>query len=154
MRWNQGREVIDRMLAGGELQRVPASREHADRLVRQARTHLASAAEISETDSAGGYTLVYDAARKALTAILENQGLRPTSRGGHLAVYEAIRAQLDPPMGQVLRPFDRIRRQRHDVEYPPTDAPQITAEDVRDDAAKAAAMVDLSERILDQMSPF
>jgi hypothetical protein len=54
----------------------------------------------------------------------------------------------------VLRPFDRIRRQRHDVEYPPTDAPQITAEDVRDDAAKAAAMVDLSERILDQMSPF
>jgi len=67
---------------------------------------------------------------------------------------EAIRAQLDPPMVQVLRPFDRIRRQRHDVEYPPTDAPQITAEDVRDDAAKAAAMVDLSERILDQMSPF
>jgi hypothetical protein len=55
---------------------------------------------------------------------------------------------------QGLRPFDRIRRQRHDVEYPPTDAPQITAEDVRDDAAKAAAMVDLSERILDQMSPF
>ena len=154
MKWNQGREVIDRLLAGGELQRVPASREHADRLVGQARTHLASAAEISETDPAGGYTLVYDAARKALTAMLENQGLRPTSRGGHLAVYEAIRAQLDPPMGQALRPFDRIRRQRHDVEYPPTDAPQITAEDVHDDAAKAAAMVDLSERILDQMSPF
>jgi hypothetical protein len=40
------------------------------------------------------------------------------------------------------------------VEYPPTDAPQITAEDVRDDAAKAAAMVELSDRILDQMSPF
>ena len=99
MRWNQGREVIDRLLAGGELQRVPASRDHADRLVRQARTHLASAAEISETDPAGGYTLVYDAARKVLTAILENQGLRPTSRGGHLAGYQAIRAQLDPPMG-------------------------------------------------------
>src|SRR5215472_8542742 len=78
MRRNQGREVIDRLLAGGELQRVPASRDHADRLVRQARTHLASAAEISETDPAGGYTLVYDAARKALTAVLENQGLRPT----------------------------------------------------------------------------
>ena len=119
MRWNQGREVVDRLLASGELQHVPASRKHADRLVYQARTHLTSAAEISESDPAGGYTLVYDAARKALTAMLENQGLRPTSRGGHLAVYEAIRAQLDPPMGQVLRPFDRIRRQRHDVEYPP-----------------------------------
>jgi hypothetical protein len=36
------------------------------------------------------------------------------------------------------------------MEYPPADTPQITTEDVRDDAAKAAAMVDLSER----MSPF
>jgi hypothetical protein len=37
MRWEQGREAIDRMLADGELQRVPASREQADRLVAQAR---------------------------------------------------------------------------------------------------------------------
>jgi hypothetical protein len=154
VRWNQGRDTLDRMLAGAELQRVPASREHADRLIRQSRQHLISADEISEDDPAGGYTLIYDAARKALTAVLENQGLRPTTRGGHLAVYEAVRAQLDPPMGQVLRPFDRIRRQRHNVEYPPTDAPQITADDVREDAAKAAAIVNLSERVLDQMSPF
>jgi hypothetical protein len=154
VRWNQGREVIDRMLADSELQRVPASREHADRLVLRARVHLVSANEISEGDPAGGYTLVYDAARKALTAVLENQGLRPTTRGGHLAVHEATRAQLDPPMGQVLRPFDRIRRQRHDVEDPPIDAPQVNADDVREDAIKAAAIVDLSERVLDQMSPF
>lgn len=154
MRWNQGRDVIDRMLAASQLQRVPASREHADRLIRQARRHLVSAEEICEDDPAGGYTLVYDAARKALTAVLENQGLRPTTRGGHLAVFEATRVQLDPPMGQVLRPFDRMRRQRHDVEYPPTDAPQIGAEDVREDAVKAAAIVDLSEGVLDQMSPF
>jgi hypothetical protein len=154
MRWNQGREVIDRMIAASELQHVPASRAHADRLILQARRHLVSADEISDDDPLGGYTLVYDAARKALTAVLENQGLRPTTRGGHLAVYEATRAQLDPPMGQVLRPFDRMRRQRHDVEYPPTDAPQISAEDVREDAAKAAAIIDLSERVLDQMSPF
>lgn len=154
MRWNQGRELVDRMIAASELQRVPASRDHADRLILQARRHLVSADEIGDDDPAGGYTLVYDAARKALTAMLENQGLRPTTRGGHLAVYEAARAQLDPPMGQVLRPFDRMRRQRHDVEYPPTDAPQISPEDVREDVAKAAAIIDLSERVLDQMSPF
>jgi hypothetical protein len=74
--------------------------------------------------------------------------------GGHLAVYEATRVQLDPPMGQVIRPFDRIRRQRHDVEYLPTAAPQIDADDVREDAAKADAIVALSERLLDEMSPF
>jgi hypothetical protein len=82
MRWEQGREAIDRMLADGELQRVPASREQADRLVAQARVHVASALTVCDADPPGGYALAYDGARKALTAILENQGLRPTSRGG------------------------------------------------------------------------
>ncbi len=154
MRWNQGRDAIDRMLADGLLQRVPASREHADRLIAQARRHLTSADEVCDDDPAGGYALVYDAARKALTAVLENQGLRPTTRGGHLAAYDALRSQLDPPMGNVLRPFDRMRRQRHDAEYPPTDAPELTADDIREDIPKAAAIVDLGERVLDQMSPF
>jgi hypothetical protein len=107
MRWDQGRVVIGRMLAGNELQRVPASREQADRLISQADKHLASAAEICAQDPAGGYALLYDAARKALAATLENQGLRATTRGGHVALYEAVRAQLDPPMGQIIRPFDR-----------------------------------------------
>ena len=57
-------------------------------------------------------------------------------------------------MGKVLRPFDRMRRQRHDAEYPPTDSPEVTAEDVREDIPKATAIVDLAERVLDEMSPF
>jgi hypothetical protein len=97
---------------------------------------------------------MYDAARKALTAVLENQGLRPTARGGHLAVYEAVSAQLDPPLGATLRPFDRMRRQRHDVEYPPTDAPELTPEDIREDLPKSGKIVALAARVLDQMSPF
>jgi hypothetical protein len=154
MRWDQGRAVIDRMLADQQLQRVPASREHADRLMAQARTHLSSAAEICDADPTGGYALVYDAARKALTAVLENQGLRPTTRGGHLGAYDAVRAQLHPPLGKTLQPFDRMHRQRHDAEYPPSNSPALTAADVREDIPKAAAITDLAERVLDQMSPF
>ena len=30
MRWNQGRTEIDKLIADGELQRVPPNREHAD----------------------------------------------------------------------------------------------------------------------------
>jgi len=102
----------------------------------------------------GAYALLYDAARKALTAILENQGLRPTSRGGHLAVYHAVRAQLDPPMGRTLLPFDRMRRRRHDVEYPPAGAPELASEDVTDDVPKVTALLELAQRVLDEMSPF
>jgi hypothetical protein len=97
MRWEQGRTPVERMLADGELQRVPASRGQAERLLAQARVHVASALKVCDEDPPGGYALAYDGARKALTAILENEGLRPTTRGGHLAVLEAVRAQLDPP---------------------------------------------------------
>jgi hypothetical protein len=102
MRWDQGRAVIDRMLADQQLQRVPPSREHADLLMAQARTHLSSASEICDA----------------------------------------------------LRPFDRMRRQRHDAEYPPGNSPALAAVDVREDIPKAAAITDLAERVLDQMSPF
>ena len=42
MRWNQGRATIDKLIADGELQRVPPSREHADQLDgRQCHRRLA-----------------------------------------------------------------------------------------------------------------
>jgi hypothetical protein len=154
MRWEQGRADIERMLADRRLQRVPASREHAERMLAQARRHLRSAQEICGNDPEGGYALLYDAGRKALAAVLGNEGLRPTSAGGHLAVYEAARAQLDPPMGAVLSPFDRMRRQRRDAEYPQVDAPEFSADDVREDVPKVQAMLDLAAGVLDGMSPF
>ena len=107
-----------------------------------------------DEDPPGGYALAYDGARKALTAILENEGLRPTTRGGHLAVFEAVRAQLDPPMGRVIRQFNRMRVRRHDAEYPPTDSPEITPTDVREDQATAEGLIEIATRLLDEMSPF
>jgi hypothetical protein len=154
MRWEQGRNAVERMLADGELQRVPASRTQADRLLAQARAHLASAAKVCDEDPPGGYALAYDAARKALTAILENQGLRPTSRGGHLAILDAVRAQLDPPLTRPLRHFNRMRARRNDAEYPPADAPEITADDVREDQSAAEELIVIATRVLGEMSPF
>lgn len=149
----QGDSTIGRMVNERRLQRVPASREQADRLIAAARSHLISARQVCGDDPDGGYALVYDAARKALTAVLETQGLRPTSRGGHVVVYQAVRAQFDPPHGAELRPFDRMRRQRNIVEYLSTEAPPLTPADVREDIAKAAVLVDLAARLLDRLSP-
>jgi hypothetical protein len=153
MRWDPGRAVIERMISAREIERVPASRDFADELIESAREQLASAA-LPQNDPATAYDALYSAARKALTAVLENQGLRATIRGGHLAVYEAVRAQLDPPMGKVIRPFDRIRRQRHAVDYPSADVARVTTADVRADIPVATAITDLAERVLDEMSPF
>jgi uncharacterized protein (UPF0332 family) len=154
MRWNQGRAAIDTLIAEGELQRVPPSREHADQLLAQARRDLASAELLSGGNPKRAYESLYDAARMALTAVLENQGLRPTSHGGHIAPYAAVAAQLDPPMGAVLRPFDRMRRTRNRSEYPSFTTPEVTADNVAADLPTAAAIVDTCASVLDEMSPF
>jgi len=98
--------------------------------------------------------LLYDAARKALNAVLENQGLRATSRGGHIAVLDAVSAQLDPPLGGILRPFDRLRRRRNQAEYPAAENPGLSAPDVERDLPKVQAILDAVAKVLDQMSPF
>ncbi len=142
------------MIARGELQRVPPSREHADQLLVQALRDLGSADLLCESNPKRAYESIYDAARMALTAVLENQGLRPTSQGGHIAPYSAVMAQLDPPMGQTLRPFDRMRRTRHKSEYPTFTSPDITPDSVRSDLPLATAIVKVCEGVLDEMSPF
>lgn len=154
MRWRQGRDTLDAMIRRGELERVPASRNHADVLLGQARQHLDSAQAIAGVDPVGGYQLLYDAARKAMAAVLENQGLRATSRGGHIAVRDAVSAQLDPPLGAVLRPFDRLRRRRNQAEYPSAEHPGLETEDVERDLPKVGQIVELAAKVLDQMSPF
>lgn len=154
MRWQQGRDTIDGMIARGELERVPASRDHANLLLNQAHQHLGSAQAIAGSDPTGAYQLLYDAARKALSAVLENQGLRATSRGGHIAVLDAVSAQLDPPLGTILRPFDRLRRRRNQAEYPATDRPSFSSDEVGRDLPKVREIVETAGKVLDQMSPF
>jgi hypothetical protein len=154
VRWNQGRATIEKLVADGELQLVPPSREHADQLITQARKDLSSAELLSDSNPKRAYESLYAAARMALTAVLENEGLRPTSRGGHLAPYSAVAAQLDPPMGAVLRPFDRMRRTRNRSEYPSFTTPDVTSDNVHADLAEATAIVDICENVLDEMSPF
>jgi hypothetical protein len=119
------------MLARGELERVPASREHADVLLDLAQRHLSSAQAIAEFDASGS-----------------------TSRGGHIAVREAVSAQVDPPLGSVLRPFDRIRRRRNQAEYPAADSPTFDPDEVVRDLPKVREMVDVAVKLLDRMSPF
>lgn len=152
MKWDQGRSVVDQMLDARHLQRVPANRDLSDRYIEQARTARDSARQVSGHDPRSAYCLLYDAARFALTAILENQGLRPTERGGHLAVYDAVLAQLDPPMGNIIRPFNEMRRIRHSVEYGDVYIPD--EHDLVDTYPLVEEIINMAVRVLDSMPVF
>jgi hypothetical protein len=58
----------------------------ANRLLAEAARHLHPSGLIALNHPAGAYQLGYDAARKAALALLVVQGLRVTSRGGHIAL--------------------------------------------------------------------
>jgi hypothetical protein len=129
MTWQRGLEVIDRLLMDRELERVTPNLPVAERLLTDASAHIASGGLIASRDPAGAYQLGYDAARKAAIALLAAQGLRATSRGGHVAVQEAVQAQFGGPGGS-----SGVQRVR-----PPAPSPQrerVSRARVADDHAR------------------
>lgn len=154
LRWEQGRTAIDQLLANRRLERIPANRELADVYLEQARAHLRTSTAVQGTDPVGEFQLAYDAARKALAALLVTQGLRPTHSGGHISVYDAIMAQFDPPLGDVFRPFGWMRPLRNDSEYPSVDKPVAAAADAHAGRTAASAMVDAATRLLDELPAY
>jgi hypothetical protein len=92
-RWDTGTERIQQLLDLGDLQRVQGGEANGQPLLEKASRTLASSLALRRADAESSYTLAYDAARFACTALLAQQGLRPTSKGGHYAVEQAVRAQ-------------------------------------------------------------
>ncbi len=154
MTWERGEATIRDQIYEGTVEQVPASREQADALIAAAVRHLRSVETVVALDPEGAYAMMYDAARKALTAILTNQGLRVTAKGGHVAIYAAVRAQLDPPLGKLLRPFQRMRIRRNEVEYPSAASPGVTVEEVIEDLPKARDLIEVARKAIPQMSVF
>lgn len=152
-RWGTGREDVEAMVAAGDLEQVAPSAENATRLLAEAARHLQSAELVADADPAGGYDLLYAAARKAMAAALAVQGLRATSKGGHIAVQEAVTAQLGRS-GAVVRPFGRLRRTRNDADYPRLDTPELSAEDIAEDLPKARDIVAAMQRLLPHLQPW
>ncbi len=152
-RWATGAEQIMAMLADGELEQVAPSPQNAARLLAEADRHLRSAALLAPDDPAGAYDMLYAAARKAMAAALAVQGLRSTSKGGHMAVQEAVTHQLGAT-GSVVRPFGRLRRTRNDADYPRLDSPEHTTDDIDEDLPKARQIVAAMGALLPHLAPW
>jgi uncharacterized protein (UPF0332 family) len=150
MTWGPGQDRIAELLDKGELERITADDAVARRLLGDAGRHLATAAVALETeDLAGAYQLAYDALRKSASALLAVQGLRATSRGGHIAVQDAVAAQFGATV-RAFKAFSRIRRARNRFEYPDTDSAGPDEADVNDAIHSATQAKEAAEIILEQ----
>ena len=98
MTWGPGRDEVSTLVAGGELERVAPDTALAARLLDDGTRHVESARSAERLgDLTGAHQLAYDALRKAAAALLAVQGLRATSRGGHIAIQDAVQAQFGGP---------------------------------------------------------
>jgi len=149
MSWETGSERIGELISQGGLGQVPPDIELARRMLADAGRHLATAAVAESTgDLPGAYQLAYDALRKSAASLLEAQGLRATTRGGHIAIQDAVIAQFGPSI-RALRSFSRLRRARNSFEYPSAETPGPSLDDVNDAIRVAREVNDAAAKILE-----
>jgi hypothetical protein len=100
-------------------------------------------------DVARACQLAYDALRKSAAVLLAVQELRATSRGGHIAMRDAIGAQFGASV-PAFKSFGRIRRARNDFEYSDSDTRGPTIDDTKDAINTATRARDAAVTVLDQ----
>lgn len=149
-RWKRGETEVDALIAAGDLQKLTGDAANGERLLEKAAVTLETARSAIERDPDSAFVLAYDAARQALTALLAHQGLRPTTKGGHYAVEQAVRAQFGPG----FRQFGALRRRRNELEYPERPGDDATTEEATDAVENAGAIITAAQGLLDQLGLF
>lgn len=149
-RWPRGEADVEALVAAGELQRLTGEAAGGTRLLEKAGTTLQTARTAIERDPDSAFVLAYDAARQALTALLAHQGLRPTTKGGHYAVEQAVRAQFCSG----FRQFGALRRRRNELEYPERPGDDATVDEAAQAVENAGAILRAAAGLLDQLGLF
>jgi HEPN domain-containing protein len=118
--------------------------------LERARRGLDAARMVAEAAPDSSIILAYDAARQACVALLAQQGLRPTTAGGHKAVDDAVRAQF----GAGLRTFGGLRRRRNELEYPDYPTEKASSDEATEALKTASEIIDAASQILPSLGFF
>ncbi|HXH80522.1 hypothetical protein [Nocardioides sp.] len=149
-RWKRGESEVEALLAAGELQKLTGAAANGERLLEKATVTLTTARSAVGTDPDSAFVLAYDSARQALISLLGHQGLRPTTKGGHYAVEQAVRAQFGPG----FRQFGALRRRRNELEYPERPGDDATQVEAAEAVENAEAILTAAQGLLDQLGLF
>jgi hypothetical protein len=144
MRWSTGEATVERLLAAGHIERVQGAQADGASWLDRARRGLEAAQVLAETAPDSSVVLAYDAARQACVALLAQQGLRPTTAGGHYVIEEVIRAQF----GSSLRAFGGLRRRRNELEYPLYPTEQASPVEAAETLNTATEIIDAAAKLV------
>ncbi len=150
MRWSTGEATVERLLAAGNVERVQGAQADGSSWLDRARRGLEAARVLAESAPDSSVVLACDAARQACVALLAQQGLRPTTAGGHYVVEEVIRAQFGP----ALRAFGGLRRRRNELEYPLYPTEQASAAEAAETLKTAGEIIDAASKLIPNLGFF
>lgn len=137
-------ESVDDLIAQRRIERVPPNRAAIRDWVNDANRHLRSAETLADSDPRLAYAACHDAVRKALTAHMSANGLRPRAgEGAHVTVIAYGRERLQGLIGDdVLDELDTLRRVRRIAEYGEAPSSSVDAQEVRAAIPVARTTVD------------
>jgi HEPN domain-containing protein len=147
MKWTRGGADVEQLIADGRLEPVTGAAADGSGLLRSAEALLSSARREREHNPEAAYVLAYDAARKAATALLAQQGLRPRSVGHHVTVETAVKAQFGGPFDS----FGLLRRRRGEIEYPQRPGDDIDRDEADEAILAAARITEATHQLLAQL---
>lgn len=142
MHWSTGEATVKRLLAAGHIERVHGAQADGASWLDRARHGLEAVQVLAETAPDSSVVLAYDAARQACVALLAQQGLRPTTAGGHYVIEEVIRAQF----GSSLRAFGGLRRRWNELEYPLYPTEQASPAEAAETLKTATEIIDAAAK--------
>jgi len=111
---------------------------------------LTTAGHIASDDPESALVLTYDAARQIGTGLLAQQGLRPTTEGGHVTVVRAVVDQFGGPFADM----DRLRRRRNELQYPSFPGELIEPSEVAEAMATVGGFLDAATKLLPMLGFF
>lgn len=150
MRWGAGEGMVERLIEQGRIEQVRGAQADGGSWLQRARRGLDAARAIAQVAPDSSIILSYDAARQACIALLAQQGLRPTTAGGHYAIEEVIRAQF----GTTLRAFGGLRRRRNELEYPQYPTEQADTGEATEALDTAGEIIDAVAQLLPRLGFF
>ena len=147
MKWTRGQDTVDGLLAEGRLELVIGAEADGAAWLVSAQALLESAKRETDANPEAAYVLAYDAARKASTALLAQQGLRTKSAGHHVTVEQLVRAQFGGPFDG----FGALRRRRSEIEYPRRPSDTIEASEAASAVSAAELIIDTAQQLHPQL---
>ena len=120
MQSNQQKQ-IQALIDAGRLERVHFDPKDFQRQVAICLKCKADAMSMLENGSLhGAFTTAYTFMRRAATLLLSHQEVRPTARGGHRVIAEALK--FEPQLSlRLCSDYDDLRVMRNEIEYSTSD---------------------------------